>query len=167
MREVKNPFYTIRNIVKTDLPVQVIHIGSALSPEMKKMAKQWEQDDPRYTWKGNLSHEQTLQIIQDSDLLSHTSLMEGGANVIAESISLSTPVIASLVDGNRGMLGEDYTGYFDLENPNQFLSLINKTVTDKQFYQTLQTQCEHLAEQFTPEKEQESLKTLLENLKEN
>jgi glycosyltransferase involved in cell wall biosynthesis len=38
--------------------------------------------------------------------------MEGGAHVILEAVRCGTPVLASRVPGNVGMLGPDYTGYF-------------------------------------------------------
>jgi glycosyltransferase involved in cell wall biosynthesis len=40
------------------------------------------------------------------------SRMEGGANVIIEAVTSGVPVLASDISGNRGMLGEDYAGFF-------------------------------------------------------
>ena len=42
--------------------------------------------------------------------------MEGGANVIPEAVVADVPVIASGIDGNVGLLGEDYPGYYPVEN---------------------------------------------------
>jgi glycosyltransferase involved in cell wall biosynthesis len=33
--------------------------------------------------------------------------------VLIEAVTSGTPVLASRIDGNRGMLGDDYAGYFD------------------------------------------------------
>jgi glycosyltransferase involved in cell wall biosynthesis len=39
--------------------------------------------------------------------------MEGGAHVLMEAVCSGTPVLASRIDGNVGLLGEDYAGYFE------------------------------------------------------
>ena len=67
---------------------------------------------PNYRWLGGLPHEATRRRIQRAHLLIHTSRIEGGAHVIMEAVAAGTPVLASRVDGNIGMLGEDYEGYF-------------------------------------------------------
>jgi hypothetical protein len=36
--------------------------------------------------------------------------MEGGAHVVIEAIRSGTPVLASRIDGNLGLLGSDYDG---------------------------------------------------------
>jgi glycosyltransferase involved in cell wall biosynthesis len=46
-------------------------------------------------------------------VLVHASRIEGGAHVIAEAVRSGTPVIASRIEGNVGMLGADYAGYFE------------------------------------------------------
>ena len=38
--------------------------------------------------------------------------MEGGAHVVIEAVRSGTPVLASRIDGNVGLLGADYRGYF-------------------------------------------------------
>ena len=45
--------------------------------------------------------------------------MEGGAHVVMEAIMSGTPVLASRIDGNVGMLGADYAGYFDCGDADQ------------------------------------------------
>jgi glycosyltransferase involved in cell wall biosynthesis len=39
--------------------------------------------------------------------------MEGGAHVVIEAIRSGTPVLASRIDGNLGLLGSSYEGLFD------------------------------------------------------
>ena len=39
--------------------------------------------------------------------------LEGGAHVIMEAVRSGTPVLASRIPGNVGMLGADYAGYFE------------------------------------------------------
>ena len=57
-------------------------------------------------------HETTRRRIQRAHVLVHTSRMEGGAHAILEAVCSGTPVLASRIDGNVGMLGADYAGYF-------------------------------------------------------
>ena len=67
---------------------------------------------PAYAWRDGLPHDETLRAIQLANVLVHTSAMEGGAHVIMEAVCSGTPVLASRVSGNIGMLGWDYEGYF-------------------------------------------------------
>jgi glycosyltransferase involved in cell wall biosynthesis len=57
-----------------------------------------------YRWLGGLPHAATRRRIQRADLLIHASRMEGGAHVVMEAVCSGTPVIASAIDGNIGML---------------------------------------------------------------
>jgi glycosyltransferase involved in cell wall biosynthesis len=50
--------------------------------------------------------------IRSAHVLVHTSALEGGAHVVMEAVRCGTPVLASRVPGNVGMLGGDYAGYF-------------------------------------------------------
>ena len=63
---------------------------------------------PNYRWLGALPHEATRRHIQQAHLMIHTSRMEGGAHVIIEAVVSGTPVLASRIDGNIGMLGDDF-----------------------------------------------------------
>ena len=89
------------------------HIGAALDPTLGKAAQTTQAQCPHYRWLGALSHTQTLHRIQRAHLLVHTSRLEGGAHVLMEAICSGTPVLASRIDGNVGLLGEDYAGLFE------------------------------------------------------
>jgi glycosyltransferase involved in cell wall biosynthesis len=67
---------------------------------------------PRYRWLGARPHGETRRRIQHAHVLVHASRMEGGAHVLIEAVRSGTPVIASRIPGNVGMLGEGYEGYF-------------------------------------------------------
>ena len=68
---------------------------------------------PHYRWLGELPHAATRQHIQRAHVLVHTSRIEGGAHVLMEAICSGTPVLASRIEGNMGLLGEDYNGIFE------------------------------------------------------
>lgn len=67
---------------------------------------------PHYRWLGAMPHDETRERIRQAHLLVHTSAMEGGAHVIMEAVRSGTPVLASRVPGNVGMLGAAYEGCF-------------------------------------------------------
>jgi len=56
--------------------------------------------------------------------------MGGGAHAILEAVCRGTPVVASNVSGNVGMLGSDYDGYDPWEMPMHWRHCFNTTVTN-------------------------------------
>ena len=143
--------------------IRLIHIGSALDPALGRLAGKTRQRHPQYRWLGNLSHAETRQRLKRSHLMAITSRMEGGANVIIEAVTSGVPVLASDIPGNRGMLGEKYTGYFPPGDSLKLAQLIERAAGDPEFYGRLQAQCAARAPLFAPEHERASLLKLLEN----
>ena len=93
--------------------IRISHIGDgAGEPALAEEARATERACAGYRWLGALPHEATLERIRAAHVLVHTSAMEGGAHVILEAVRCGTPVLASRVPGNVGMLGADYEGYF-------------------------------------------------------
>lgn len=74
------------------------------------------------------------------------------------------PVLASDISGNRGMLGDDYLGYFPLGDARALAALVDKSIDDAGWYARLQEQCARRARLFTPEAEQAALLDLVDNL---
>ena len=114
LRAEKAP-HTVWNAVRLLAPdegVQIDHLGNALDPALGEAARQTQTDCPHYRWLGGVSHASARDRIQRAHLLLHPSAMEGGAHVIMEAVLSGTPVLASRVAGNVGMLGADYAGYF-------------------------------------------------------
>lgn len=93
--------------------IWIDHIGAPLDPVLGQAALATQAQCPHYRWLGALPHARTLQRIQRAHLLVHTSRMEGGAHVLMEAICSGTPVLASRIDGNVGLLGDDYAGFFE------------------------------------------------------
>ena len=69
-----------------------------------------------------------------------SSIMEGGANVISETVIAGVPVIASKIDGNVGLLGEDYPGYYPVKDTDALRALLQRAETDQGFLQQLNEQ---------------------------
>jgi glycosyltransferase involved in cell wall biosynthesis len=87
--------------------------------------------------------------------------MEGGAHVIAEALRSGTPVLASRIDGNVGMLGADYAGYFDWHDAAGLAALLQRCRDEPDMLRTLARQCRRRAALFEPQRERKTLLGLL------
>jgi glycosyltransferase involved in cell wall biosynthesis len=128
-----------------------------LSPELKSQALAMMKRDRRYRWLGGRTHRQTLAWIAHSHLLVVSSVMEGGANVIAEASRIGTPVLASRVSGNVGMLGRGYPGYFPLFDETRLAGLISKAIEEKKYLHSLKKALAARRHLFAPAGERRAL----------
>jgi putative glycosyltransferase (TIGR04348 family) len=161
LREVKDPFRAARALAYLDQDLEVLQIGDALTPQMKKKALSFAKRDPRYRWLGGRTHRQTLGWIARSHLLIVSSVMEGGANVIAEAARIGTPVLASRVSGNIGMLGRNHPGYFPLFDERKLATLIELAASDPAFYRRLRRAMATRRALFAPAAEKRALRDAL------
>jgi putative glycosyltransferase (TIGR04348 family) len=157
LREVKDPFRAARALAHLEQDLEVLQIGDALTPEMKAKALSLAKRDARYRWLGGCTHRQTLGWIARSHLLVVSSEMEGGANVIAEAARIGTPVLASRVSGNIGMLGRNYPGYFPLFDDKALGRLIERSMEGKDFIQSLRRALASRRKLFAPAAERAAL----------
>ena len=79
-----------------------------------------------FAWTGGLSYRATRNRIRNAHLLIHPSSLEGGAHAILEAVNSGTPVLASKVSGNVGMLGRNYLGYFKHADVKQLKQLVGE-----------------------------------------
>ncbi len=114
LRDEKWPqtLFEAARLLSPDEGIHIDHIGAALDPTLGEAAQATARDCPHYRWLGGLPPAATRTRIQRAHVLVHTSRMEGGAHVLLEAVLCGTPVLASRIDGNVGMLGTDYGGYF-------------------------------------------------------
>jgi len=91
-----------------------------------------------------------------------TSVMEGGANVIVEAVASGVPVIATRIDGNLGMLGAGYAGYFPPGDERELARLLDRISHDDAFLAHLQSQCAERAPLFEPAREAGEVNRLLD-----
>jgi putative glycosyltransferase (TIGR04348 family) len=162
LREVKDPFRAAEALRFLEGDYEVVHVGGALDPKMVPVARQWMRQEPRYRWTGSLSHGETLHWIARSHLLVVSSAMEGGANVIVEAARIGTPVLASRVSGNVGMLGRDYPGYFPLFDERRLARLIERAATDAARYRELRRALAARRPLFAPAAERKALRGVIE-----
>ncbi len=114
-RPVKRPFLTIEAVAKHPewTNVEVWQIGEALDEESRRKGEEWVKRDSRYRWCGGLPREKALRLCAQSSLTINSSILEGGANAVLEAMTMGVPVLASRIEGNEGLLGKDYPGYFE------------------------------------------------------
>ena len=151
LRDEKDPLtfmnaarlYDLRNIYFEQ-------IGDGLDSALANAAKLTAVDQPNYNWLGGLPRAQTRQCIKRAHVLVNSSIMEGGAHVVLEAVQSGTPVLASHISGNVGMLGPHYCGYFDVADAAALASLVKRCAADRTFLLHLQSQCALRAELFEP-----------------
>lgn len=166
LRDVKDPLCSAlaARLVPASSRLRVVQAGRALEPEWAERARAEEAANPRYRWLGELARADALHLLARSHLLVLSSRLEGGANVIAEAIVASVPVVSSRIDGSVGMLGEDYPGYFAVGDTKALANLLWRAESDSAFYQRLKDECERLKPRFDPARERESWSALLSKL---
>jgi len=133
LREEKDPFRAALALRHLPAGFEVVQAGEALSPEFAARARALAKRDPRYRWLGGRTHAQALGRIARSHVLVVSSSMEGGANVIAEAARIGTPVLASRMSGNIGMLGARYPGFYPTGDERALARLMQKTADDPAF----------------------------------
>jgi putative glycosyltransferase (TIGR04348 family) len=159
LRKEKDPFRAALALAHVDR-VKVVQVGDALDPSYAGKAKALMKKEPRYRWVGGCSHARALGWIAHSHLLVVSSVMEGGANVICEAARIGTPVLASRVSGNIGMLGKNYPGYFRLHDEKDLARQIEKHLHKKTLRRHLAAR-RHL---FAPAAEKRALRAVLREL---
>ena len=173
LRPVKSPqtLYATAQLLRQREDIRIDHVGDDGDAALADAARATMRDCPAYRWLGPLPHAQARRRIQRAHLLVHPSTLEGGAHVIMEAVRSGTPVLASRVAGNVGMLGADYAGYF----PAGDAAALARLLADCRASQAgqdpgagllarLRAQCESRAPRFEPASEHAALLQLLHDL---
>jgi putative glycosyltransferase (TIGR04348 family) len=163
LREEKDPLTVLRawKEMPADIPAYLTMVGDALDPALAAAARALQERETRFRWLGRRPHGWTRQAIKRANLLLVCSRMEGGANVIVEAVTSGTPVLASRVSGNVGMLGRDYAGYFPVGDAAGLAQLVLRCRGDQQFYRALAAQCRARRPLFAPSRERALLARLV------
>jgi putative glycosyltransferase (TIGR04348 family) len=133
------------------------HIGAPLDAELGNQARQLAAEVSTYRYLGEQTHDQTRARIARAHVLVHPSRMEGGAHVVMEAVMSGTPVLASRIDGNVGMLGADYDGYFPWGDAQALANLLQRCKNDADFLDHLNKQCTQRTPLFEPSAEKAAL----------
>jgi putative glycosyltransferase (TIGR04348 family) len=166
LREEKDPFCIVRSLplLPSDSKITVKHLGQAMNAQMKDLATHFNATIDRYQWLGEVNHADALKVLSQSRLMVISSRMEGGAHVVSEAIALGIPVIASDIPGNRGLLGEDYPGYYPVADESALATLLYRAENTPTFYASLQKHIDLRRELITPAREKQSIHELVSGL---
>jgi putative glycosyltransferase (TIGR04348 family) len=167
LRDEKDPetlMRAARLLAGDSAPATIVHIGAALDPRFADLARAAMAACPAYRWLGALPHGAARRTIASARALVHMSRMEGGANVVVEALRSAVPVLASRIDGNVGLLGPGYDGYFAVGDAEALAALVRRFRADATFAERLQTQCAAREPLFRPAAERRAVRTLVADL---
>lgn len=150
--------------VPTDSRLRVWQAGKAHNEEWQHAAEQEEEQNARYQWLREISAPETGELMSRCHLMVISSIMEGGANVVSEACVAGLPIIASDIPGNRGLLGEDYPGYYPPEDTEALRALLLRAEAEPDFVARLRRQCLEQAQRFQPAKESAALNRVIRSL---
>jgi putative glycosyltransferase (TIGR04348 family) len=163
LRAEKDPATLFRAmaLVPRALPITLRHIGAALDPALGRAARALEKSEPRYRYSEALSHGLTRAALGAAHLLVHPSVIEGGANVIVEAVTAGTPVLASRISGNLGMLGTGYPGYFEPGDASGLAARLVLALESPTWLATLGSACDRRRALFKPAAEERAVNGLV------
>ena len=166
LREEKSPqtYFEAARLSAHRSDILFDHIGAGLDPALAEQARSLMREQPHYRWLGALPHAVTRKRIAGAHVLVHASRMEGGAHVVIEAVTSGTPVLASRIDGNLGLLGSDYPGVFDWGDAGALATLLQHARDDAAMLASLRNHCDARAPLFLPAAERLALHTQVARL---
>jgi putative glycosyltransferase (TIGR04348 family) len=179
LRDEKSPqtLFAAARLLQGDTNLFIDHLGEALDPALGEAAQATAAACPNYRWLGGQPYNATRRHIQRAHVLVHASLIEGGAHVVMEAILSGTPVLASRIPGNVGLLGDDYAGYFEPSDAEGLAQLLRRcrgaglasgtapeALTGDEWLAQLRAQCALRAPLFSPDVERAALLQLVQDL---
>ncbi len=166
LRDEKDPLtlMSAARLLPAATPIRIHHIGDSLDATLADAARRTSASCPHYRWLGGLPRAQARHWIARSHALVHMSRIEGGANVVIEAVRSGVPVLASRIDGNVGLLGRDYGGYFDVGDAPALAQLMQRVASEPAFGAALAAQCALREPRFTPAAERHAVRRLLADM---
>lgn len=142
--------------------LRVVNAGKPHTADWESRTLEEQQGNPRFQWLGEIDKSATQALMQASQLMVISSVMEGGANVVSEACRIGLPIVASAISGNIGLLGEDYPGYFRTGDERDLARLLTRAEQSPDLIAELTARVNQLALSFTPEGEQAALAAAIE-----
>ena len=167
LRNEKDPLraaYAARALPRA-LRVRVTLAGGAIDARYLRRIADEVARNARFRYRGEIGARAALTCLARSDALVLSSRMEGGANVLGEAIALRVPVLASRIDGNIGLLGANYPGYYDVGSTASLRRLLQRFIEDRRFRRELRDDVARLAPLVRPARERRSWTHLLSELR--
>lgn len=163
LREEKDPLRAALAVreLPADSRLRVVQLGGAHDAAWAEAAREEMAGNPRYRWLGDQPHWRVRQWMARARLMVISSRMEGGANVVSEACVAGLPVVASDIPGNRGLLGDDYAGYYPVADTSALRDLLRRAEVEPAFLDRLRRQVLARAPLFRPEAERNALARVL------
>ncbi|MFT6582678.1 MAG: putative glycosyltransferase (TIGR04348 family) [Alphaproteobacteria bacterium] len=146
--------------------LRVLHLGKAHNEEWAQAGADEMVRNPRFVWRGETPGWKVRRLFGQCHAMVMSSRMEGGANVVSEAIVAGLPVLASDIDGNVGLLGDDYDGYYPVEDEAALSVLFQRAETDPTYLRNLSAQIAKRAPLFDPALERAAWVKLIQTLSE-
>ena len=166
LRPEKDPLrvaHAVR-LLPADSRVRVLHVGRALTDELRRAAEDEMRSNPRYVWRGEVAGADARRLIARSEVLALTSIMEGGANVLGEAIAAGTPPIASRIPAAVSALGESYPALFRVGDTRGLARLLARAESDRSFLEELRRATRARRPLFAPSVERAAWRSLAREL---
>ena len=167
LRPEKDPLRTAlaARLLPAESRVVVVHAGRALTEPMQEAAVVEQRENGRYRWLGEVSRARARDLIARCRVLSLTSEMEGGANVLSEALAAGTPVVASRIACTEAILGADYPGLFPFGATEALARLLERIERDPGFLADLARRCRARRSIVSPAREKAAWRALLRELR--
>lgn len=167
LRDVKDPLRAAEAacLLPADSRIRIEQVGRAYTSEWAERARAEMRTNPRYHWRGDVPRVAVSRLLARSHAMVISSLSEGGANVISEAAVAGVPILASRMDGNVGLLGRDYPGYFPVGNTKALARLLRRIESDPRFTRRLTAALRTRAPLFAARRELAAWRRLLGELR--
>ena len=169
LRDVKDPLraaHAVR-LLPVESTVRIEQVGRAYTAQWVARARAEMKANPRYRWRDDVVHAEVRRLLTRSHAMVISSLNEGGANVISEAAVAGVPILASRIDGNVGLLGTAYPGYFPVGDTQSLASLMQRVERDPRFVRDLRRAVRARAGSFAPSREVQAWRRLLREMRED
>jgi putative glycosyltransferase (TIGR04348 family) len=169
LRDVKDPLRAAEaaRLLPADSRMRIEQVGRAYTPQWADRARAEMAVNPRYLWRGEVPAAAVRRLLARSHAMVISSLSEGGANVVSEAAVAGVPVLASRMDGNVGLLGHDYPGYFPVGDTAALARLLRRMEREPRFVLRLRQALVRRAVLFRPAREIAAWRRLLAGLPES
>ncbi len=166
LRDVKDPLRAAEaaRLLPVDSRIRIEQVGRAYTPQWAARAHAEMKANKRYRWRNDVPAASVRKLLARSHAMVISSLSEGGANAISEAVVAGVPVLASSVDGNVGLLGKDYPGYFPVGDTGALARLLERLEQDPAFGPLLAAAVARRAPLFRPAREIAAWRRLLADI---
>ena len=163
LRDVKDPLRAAEaaRLLPPESRIRIEQVGRAYTEHWAARAQAEMTANKRYRWRDDVPPAAVRSLLARSHAMVISSVNEGGANVISEAAVAGVPVLASRMDGNVGLLGRDYPGYFPVGDTRALARLFERLEREPAFAKLLATAIARRAPLFRPARETTAWRRLL------